>query len=174
MAGIANLGFQLATKLEIYGLGTRFRYDNIPGFVGDILGTASALDQLREFIAADSIEALPVYKYAGREDIEDLAVRCGKVYTTIVRTVYRASLSTKVVEGVDFESIGADDLKASRIYALRGKIDWDLVEDVLETSGKYLAWLRASLLLHIQVARLANLQIKSVPQVLVAYHVPRC
>ncbi|OHE91972.1 hypothetical protein CORC01_12708 [Colletotrichum orchidophilum] len=160
LAGIANLGVQLATKLAIYQLGTSGSDSDIHNLSDDVFATAAALSQLREFVAADAHEVSPVYQPAGREAIEDLAIRCGKVYTTIIRSVYRASLAVKVVKDVDFEALGPEDLKASRLRAISDNMDWDMVEEVIETSETQLRWLKASLLLHLQVAGIASLQIK--------------
>ncbi|KAK1465306.1 hypothetical protein CCUS01_07712 [Colletotrichum cuscutae] len=160
LAGIAKLGVQLATKLAIYQLGTSGSDSDIHSLSDDVLATAAALSQLREFLAADALEVSPVYRYDGREAIEDLATRCGKVYTTIIRSVYRASLAVKALKDVDFESLSTEDLKASRLHAISDNMDWDMVEEAIETSEVQLRWLKASLLLHIQVAGIAGLQIK--------------
>lgn len=162
LAGIAKLGVQLATKLAIYQLGTSGSDSDIHNLSDDVLATAAALSQLREFLAADALEISPVYRYDGREAIEDLATRCGKVYTTIIRSVYRASLAVKVVKDVNFEALSTEDLKASRLHAISDNMDWDMVEEAIETSEVQLRWLKASLLLHIQVAGIAGLQIKLV------------
>ncbi|GKT49107.1 uncharacterized protein ColSpa_09288 [Colletotrichum spaethianum] len=158
MAGIANLGQQLAMKLVAYEMGTSYSGSDIYNMAEDIFATAMALDDLRGFLAADACEVLPVYKHAGREAIEDLATRCGKVYTAIIRTVYRASLAAKVVEDVDFEALGPDDLKASRLIAIRSNMKWSLVSSAFEASEIQLRWLKSSLLLHLQVANIARLQ----------------
>ncbi|OHW94831.1 hypothetical protein CSPAE12_06427 [Colletotrichum incanum] len=158
MAGIANLGQQLATKLVAYEIGTSNSDYEIHSLIEDILATATALGELREFLAADARAILPVYKHAGREAIEDLATRCGKVYTTIIRSVYRASLAAKVVEDVDFEALGPEDLKASRLIAIRANMNWTLVSKAFEATELQLRWLKASLLLHLQVANIARLQ----------------
>ncbi|KAK1654621.1 hypothetical protein BDP81DRAFT_86034 [Colletotrichum phormii] len=160
MAGIAKLGVQLATKLAIYHLGTSGSDCDIHNLSDDVLATAAALSQLREFLAADALEFSPVYQYAGREAIEDLATRCGKVYNTLIRSVYRASLAVKVVKDVDFETLITEDLKASRLRAISDNMDWEVIEEVIETSEVQLRWLKASLLLHMQVAGIAGLQIK--------------
>ncbi|GKT60637.1 hypothetical protein ColTof4_00763 [Colletotrichum tofieldiae] len=158
MAGIANLGYQLATKLVAYEIGTSNSDYEIHSLIEDILATATALGELRELLAADAREILPVYTHAGREAIEDLATRCGKVYTTIIRSVYRASLAAKVVEDVNFEALGPEDLKASRLIAIRANMNWTLVSSAFEAIELQLRWLKASLLLHLQVANIARLQ----------------
>ncbi|KDN67381.1 hypothetical protein CSUB01_07936 [Colletotrichum sublineola] len=161
MTGIANLGCQLATKLVAYEIGTSDSDYEIHSLVEDILATATALGELREFLVADACAPLPVYKRAGREAIEDLAVRCGKVYTIIIRSVYRASLAAKVVEGVDFEALGPQDLKPARLIAVKANLKWDMVSDTIENCDLQLRWLKSSLLLHLQVANIAHLQTTS-------------
>ncbi|EFQ28234.1 uncharacterized protein GLRG_03378 [Colletotrichum graminicola M1.001] len=158
MAGIANLGSQLATKLVAYEIGTSRSDYSIHRLVEDIFATTTALGELREFLAADASAALPVYKRAGREAIEDLATRCGKVYTTIIRIIYRASLAAKVVEGVDFEALSPQDLKPSRLIAIQANIKWGSVSDAFDDCRDQLRWLKPSLLLHLQVANIAHLQ----------------
>ncbi|KAK1986183.1 hypothetical protein LZ30DRAFT_560667, partial [Colletotrichum cereale] len=161
VAGIANLGYQLATKLVAYEIGTSIAEYDVCTLIEDIATTAAALAELREFLAADACAELPVYKHAGREAIEDLATRCGKVYTTIIRGVYRSSLAAKIVEGVDFEALHPRDLKASRLIAAKANMNPGLVSDVLKTCDLQLRWLKPSLLLHLQVANIAHLQAKS-------------
>ncbi|CCF33649.1 hypothetical protein CH063_05797 [Colletotrichum higginsianum] len=158
MAGIANLGCQLATKLVAYEIGTSDSDRDIHSLIEDILATAATIGELREFLAADACADLPVYKQAGREAIEDLVTRCGAVYTTIIRSVYRASLHVKIVENVDFQALGPEDLKASRIRAIHANMDWNLVSNAFNTSKTHLRWLKAGLLLHLQVANIARLQ----------------
>ncbi|KAF4880658.1 hypothetical protein CGCSCA1_v000168 [Colletotrichum siamense] len=159
--GIVNLGFQLANKLNIYGLGTKSPDTDVRYLVDDIFGTASTLAQLWEHLSTDKHDTFSIYKDAGRRDVEDLAVRCGRTYVTIIRSVYRASLAAKVVEDVNFETIRVEDLKAARLCAINANMNWSLVEDAFETAAKQLQWLFASLLLHMQVFDVARLQIKA-------------
>jgi len=158
MAGIANLGCQLATKLVAYAIGTSELFSEISFLIEDIFATATALGELREFLATDAGAASSVYKRAGREAIQDLATRCGKVYTTIIRTIYRASLAAKVVEGVDFEALGPQDLKPSRLIAVKANMKWEMISDTVDDCRDQLRWLKPSLLLHLQVANIAHLQ----------------
>ncbi|KAK2043555.1 hypothetical protein LZ31DRAFT_566454 [Colletotrichum somersetense] len=161
MAGIANLGCQLATKLLAYETGVSgIGFLNL-GLFDNILATAVALGELREFLAADASAPLPVYKRAGREAIEDLATRCGKVYTNIIRSAYRASFDAKVVEDIDFEALGPQDLKSSRLIAIKSNLEYDMVSDALDDCASQLRWLKYSLLLHLQVADIAQLQTRS-------------
>ncbi|KAJ0329724.1 hypothetical protein COL922a_012714 [Colletotrichum nupharicola] len=159
--GIVNLGFQLANKLNIYGLGTKSPDTDVRYLVDDIFGTASTLAQLWEHLSTDKHDTFSVYTDAGRRDVEDLAVRCGRTYVTIIRSVYRASLAAKVIEDVNFETIRVEDLKAARLCAISANMNWNLVEDAFETAAKQLQWLFASLLLHMQVFDVARLQIKA-------------
>ncbi|KAK2021508.1 hypothetical protein LX32DRAFT_658388 [Colletotrichum zoysiae] len=161
MAGIANLGCQLATKLVAYEMGRSYSGFNIVNLIEDILATAAALGELREFLASDASAPLPVYKRAGREAIEDLATRCGKVYTNIIRSAYRASFDAKVVQDIDFEALGPQDLKSSRLIAIKSNLKCDTVSDALDDCESQLRWLKSSLLLHLQVANIAHLQTRS-------------
>ncbi|KAK1996875.1 hypothetical protein LX36DRAFT_682120 [Colletotrichum falcatum] len=160
MAGIADLGRRLATRLAAYEIGTSGSNSDIHGLAEDVLATAAALDELRDFLAADAARAAspPVYTRAGREAVEDLAARCAAVYATVVRAVYRASLAAKVVEGVDFGALDPRDLRPSRLVAVKASMKWELVEDAIDGCGLRLRWLKASLLLHLQVANIARLQ----------------
>ncbi|KAK2753627.1 hypothetical protein CKAH01_17547 [Colletotrichum kahawae] len=159
--GIVNLGFQLANKLNLYGLGTKSPDSDVRWLVDEIFGTASTLAQLWEYLSTDKYDTFSVYKDAGRRDVEDLAVRCGRTYVTIIRSVYRASLAAKVVEDVNFETIRVEDLKAARLCAINANMKWSMVEDAFETAEKQLQWLFASLLLHMQIFDVARLQIKA-------------
>lgn len=164
---IVNLGFQLGNKLNLYGHGTKTPDTDVSWLVVFVFSTASTLAQLWELTTADANDTLSVYKDAGRRDVEDLAMRCGKTYVTIIRSIYRASLAAKVVEDVSFESIRVEDLKAARICAINANMNWDMVEDAFEMAQKQLAWIFKSLLLHMQVFEVARLQIKLVVQCLV-------
>ncbi|KAF9882284.1 hypothetical protein CkaCkLH20_00320 [Colletotrichum karsti] len=159
--GIVNLGFQLANKLNIYGLGIKGADSDIEGLVDQIFGTASTLAQLWDSLSTDKHDPLTVYTDAGRRDVEDLADRCAKTYVTIIRTVYRASLAAKVVEDICLHTVRVEDLKAARLCAISSNMKWGLVADAFETAYKQLKWLFSSLLLHMQVFDVARLQIKA-------------
>ncbi|OLN86480.1 hypothetical protein CCHL11_08470 [Colletotrichum chlorophyti] len=149
---IVNLGFQLATKLATYKSRTSHNED--------ILTTAAALKQLWDFLATDTADKLPLYKDAGRRDIIDLAERCYKVYVALIRIAYRLTMGKKPLQNVNFESVGLEDLKGSRILSNDWRYDPD-VTDAENICESQLDWLKSSLLLHVEVVNIVRLQIKS-------------
>ncbi|KAL0942281.1 uncharacterized protein CTRU02_200167 [Colletotrichum truncatum] len=158
---IVNLGFQLANKLRLYGQGTKAPHWRITELGEGVDATTSALVQLWDFLSTDRYGTLAAYKEAGRKDVEDLATRCGKTYTTIIRTVYRASLADKVVEDVSWDAVGVEDLKAARLCAIKANMDWRMVRTAIQNAENQLEWLYSSLLLHFQVFDVARLQVKA-------------
>ena len=93
IADVVGFGLQLATTIHTYVEAVWEAKNRLRDVAFDINSTASTLKQLQAVIEADQGHKTKVLKDDGLEEIEELAVACEKVYSTIVILLTKARTS---------------------------------------------------------------------------------
>jgi hypothetical protein len=168
IVGIVAFGMQLATTLQTYIELTADTKEHLHDLVFDVNATASALRQLQDIIDSDKASTQdnnlsPIFKDAGLKEIEGLAIKCERVYKTIIILVQKASNSEHKA-GVSGETkdtnrhemaINPSSLKSSSLIR---RLRWPWLAPRVNHCQEQLRWLKMSLLLNLQLANLARLQ----------------
>jgi hypothetical protein len=169
IVGIVGFGLQLATTLQTFMELTAEAQEALHDIVFDVNATASALKQLQDIISADKATAEqhdkpPVFKDAGLREIQALAIKCEKIYKTIIVLIHKASDSDKAKRKDDGGGGGelAIDPTALKPMTLLRKLRWPWLAPRVGRCQEQLRWLKMSLLLNLQLANLAQAQFRYV------------
>ncbi|KAJ6437275.1 low molecular weight phosphotyrosine protein phosphatase [Purpureocillium lavendulum] len=173
VVGAVSFGLQLATTLQTFAELAIEAEDALRDIVFEVNATAAALRQLQTIVDAD--KAIPdaqrgsrVFTESGLHEVETLAVRCEKVYRTIIRLVLKASSSTTTntseTDGRDAKPLGAREaLDASSLKPMNllRRLRWPWLIPRINRCQEQLRWLKISLLVTLQLASLAQDRIRS-------------
>ncbi|KAK8045371.1 hypothetical protein PG993_005395 [Apiospora rasikravindrae] len=158
IVGIVAFGLKLATTLQTYVETVADAEQTLQDIAFEVSTTASALKQLQDLIEADALATqenrLPVLNANGKREIESLGRKCETVYQAIVHLLVKSNGAD--VEGHLAKSTSIADLEALKTKTLFGKLKWPWVEKKIKKHQGELRWLKMSLLLHIQIAQLAQ------------------
>lgn len=155
---IVAYALQLSTSVETYAEGYSGAKETLYDLVNDISATAAALIQLQQVIESDNATpdtSTKVMKDEGRQEIENVAVQCEKIYKTVVIIILKAGTSAnKGKSAADFGDLPV--LKPSNLLR-------DLREAWLNPRIKrleeQLRWIKMKVLLNLQLAEIAKVQL---------------
>ncbi|KAK3368388.1 hypothetical protein B0H63DRAFT_528757 [Podospora didyma] len=159
IAYASQLATQIQTCAELTGkAGEELQYI---GF--EVMATASALRLLNEVIEADktAAEEHRIFNNAGVASIKSLAADCEKLYSTIVVILRKACTpkdSSHKVAGVNPN----DGLIPLRISI--SQMRWSWLSPRVTRCWEQLRWLEVGLLIHLKIAHLAELHVKTNPR----------
>ncbi|RSM07438.1 hypothetical protein BHE90_015084 [Fusarium euwallaceae] len=173
--GVVGLGLQLATMLQTYVEGVTGAEDRLRELSFDVASTASMLKQLEDMLDADKAAAentstnqasnsVTIFTDQGRHDIYSLSRRCEKVYQGILGVIVSASSPPSAKVKAIATNVGLSDLTTTRLAQFGRALKWPLIESRVKTCLEELRWLKMDLLLHLQVATVARIQIKGSPK----------
>ena len=153
-----SFGLELATNLQTYVEANEFPPHEIRDVSFDISSTASILKQLQEVIGTvDTPQTnLQVLKDEGRDEIEALAMKCEKVYDTIVTLVTKAGTA----EWWGKMPANSEAARMMIVSSLRSCTKWGWLGPRIKRCNMQLRWLKLNLLLHLQLANLSRIQIR--------------
>jgi hypothetical protein len=160
IASIVSYGLRLATTLHIYAEGLSDAKEKLCDLACAISTTAAALKQLQDAIDADNGKSTSyghtkVFKDEGLKEIEVVTAQCGKVYSTVVILVTKAGASAS--KGKTAASFG--DMPALRASSLIRTLRMPWLEPRIKRIGEQLRWLTMKVMLHLQLASLAKVQL---------------
>ncbi|RSL55632.1 hypothetical protein CEP53_007023 [Fusarium sp. AF-6] len=173
--GVVGLGLQLATTLQTYVEGVAGTEDRLRELSFDVASTASTLKQLEDMLDADKAAAentsinqasdsVTVFTDQGRRDVYLLSRRCEKVYQGILAVMVSASSPPSAKVKAIAANVGLSDLTTTRLAQFGRALKWPLIESRVKTCLEELRWLKMDLLLHLQVATVARIQLKGSPK----------
>lgn len=160
IASTVAYGLQLATTLQIYAEGLSGAEEKLCELAVEINTTAAALKQLQDVVDADNARSTlfgqtKVFKDEGLEEIETVAVQCGKIYTTIVILVTKAGTSAS--KGKTAASFG--DMPVLKASSLIRTLRMPWLEPRMKRIEEQMRWLKMKVLLNLQLAGLAKVQL---------------
>jgi hypothetical protein len=155
-----DYGLELATALHTYAEGLPDTKENICDIAVDVNTTATVLGQLRSLMNADHCSAtqpnnIKIFKDDGLKEIETLARQCGRIYMTIVILITKAG--KLVSKGKSTASLS--DMPVLRASDLLRTLRWQWLEPRIKRSQELLKWLKMKVLLNLQLASLAKVQL---------------
>ncbi|KAI0851620.1 hypothetical protein F5Y00DRAFT_267773 [Daldinia vernicosa] len=153
IVGIAAFGLQIATMLQMYIEAVFEAQESLKDIALDVSATASALEQLDEFIKPDQNNKAIASK-SGVEQVKRLASQCEQVYGAIIHLIAKAVGVPKDNSGkVTHDALNLHSLNApSRIQ----KLIWPFRESRIKRHQEDLRWLKISLLFHLRLMELAK------------------
>ncbi|OTB06137.1 hypothetical protein M426DRAFT_118791 [Hypoxylon sp. CI-4A] len=151
--GIASFGLKFATTLQTYIEAVADARESLRDVAFDVSATASALDQLHEFIKSDH-DGKAVANESGVQQVTRLASQCKKVYTALINLLAKAAGVSKDDNGE--VSLDALDLDGSSATSLIQKLKWPFKEPRIKKHQEELRWLKISLLFHLRLMELAK------------------
>jgi hypothetical protein len=165
ITAVVSVGLHLATTLQTYITAFHEAGEDFGDIVLNITSTASALTQLQRIIDSDKAvetDQSPgkVFKNEGREHIMALAAQCRKVYNAIPVLVILAGHSKrrwKAKLPLDYQ-----EMPPFEISSISHNLQWPWLEPWIKRCQEQLEWLEINLLLILQLAALAQVQIRSV------------
>ncbi|RSL78144.1 hypothetical protein CEP51_008463 [Fusarium floridanum] len=169
--GVVGLGLQLATTLQTYVEGVAGTEDRLRELSFDVASTASTLKQLEDMLDADKAAAentsinqasdsVTIFTDQGRRDVYLLSRRCEKVYQGILAVIVSASSPPSAKVKAIAANVGLSDLTTTRLAQFVRALKWPLIESRVKTCLEELRWLKMDLLLHLQVATIARVQLR--------------
>jgi len=171
VVGVVSFGMRLATALQTYTELASEANEALHDIVFDINATASALKQLSELIEADKLAAskqgrLPIFKDAGETEIRNIATQLEKVYKAIVvlvkkATSFKTEASSSQNSSSDGMVIDPSQLKPLNFFR---KAKWPWMVPRVERYQAQLHWLKFSLLINLQLADLAQINMSTGPR----------
>lgn len=159
IVGIVSFGLQFATALQTYIEAVSDAENSLQDIAFDVSATASALQQLHDFIGVDSAHGndqgkKPALNEAGLKEIGLLSSKCQTVYTAIAVLLTKASgQKDKIPSEVTPDVAGFGAFKATMLCR---KLRWPWLEPRIKKYQEQLRWLKMSLLFHLQLAQLAK------------------
>lgn len=161
IVGIVAFGLKLGTTLQTYVELALEVEECLGEIIFDINATAGALGQLQDIIDIDKRAAKEqnrplIFKDAGLNEIQALALKCEKVYKTIIVLVHKASSEPK--KPLAQEAI--DPQLLSKPFNIVRRLRWPWLEPRVARCHEQLRWLKVSLLLNLQIAHLAQLHME--------------
>ena len=168
VVGVVGFGLQLATTLQTYMELTFEAEDALRDIVFEVNATASALKQLQTIVDAD--KALPdaqsasrVFKDGGLREVEALDIKCETVYKVVVRLIQKASSSDddagQATASSKHAALDPWSLKPMNVFR---KLRWPWLVPRINRCQGQLRWLKISLLVTLQLANLAQQQLRYV------------
>lgn len=159
MLRIVASGVQLATTLQTYMELVGDAEHELHDIVFDVNATAAAIKQLHAIIDADRDAPDPaaaVFKDDGVREVEALAVKCHAIYKNVITLIQRASSSSSGSGPAD----ATLDLETLRPLTLMSKLAWPWLRPRILRCQKQLNWLKVSLLFTLQMANIAQWQMR--------------
>jgi hypothetical protein len=155
IVSIIAYGLQLSTNLETYAEGFSDAEEKLYDLSADISASAAALIQLQQVVENDDAAPTRVLKEEGRQEIENVAAQCEKVYKTVIIIVNKAGTSAnKGKLAADFGERPV--LKPS---SLLRDLRWPWLNPRIERIDRQLRWIKMKVLLHLQLAEIAKVQL---------------
>lgn len=173
IVGIAAFGLKSLTTIQAYVDAVSDADSNLHSLVIEVKATASTLKQLHDFIVHDQAAAVVVaaegdgnidsdnggsnsIRIANDEGVRQaiqLASQCKQVYTAIIKLIAKDVGAPRDGNGeVSLDDLSLDAVKTPAIQ----KFKWSLREPRVRKLREELAWLKFSLMLHLQVMELAR------------------
>lgn len=153
--GVVTFGLQLATTIHTYVEAVWEAKDRLRDVAFDINSTASTLKQLQALLNADQEQATKVFRDDGVNEIRDLAIACGKVYSTIVILLTKAG-SPDQRGKVLAEAVNPLTLKTS---CLTRHMRWAWLAPRIKRCQGQLRLFKTKLILMLQLANLTRVQL---------------
>lgn len=156
------MGLKLAATLQTYiqlSSDARIYFKNL---LYEITGTATVLQQLHSMIEAESVAAEEqsrpqLFKESGLEEICELGDKCGRIYRNIMTVIQKAAhQGPKPYQ----QPVVIDPTCLLKALTSLRSLDWNLLEDPLDSCEEQLKWLKIMLLVDIQLAHLAHLHLE--------------
>lgn len=170
VVGVSSLGLQLASTIQTYvesAMDASYRFSEL---ASEISATASIVRQIYNLLeddkAANGAEpggARAVLSDDGQWKIQSLLRRCETVYKAVVRVLVSAAAPPSGRTRTLLTNVGIDDLTVVKLHRVATKAQWPWLEPRIKACNDQLAALKVDLLLHLQVASLAKIQMGYVP-----------
>lgn len=168
--GIVLSGVQLGTQLQTYMELAQEAEEELHDIVFDINATSAALKQLHAIIDNDRNAQDPstnIFKDDGVREIEMLALKCDAIYKNIITLIQRASHSESGSKGGGQSSAPAASAMALDPSTLKPlnfirKLRWPWLRPRILRCHEQLNWLKVSLLFTLQMANIAQWQMRYV------------
>ncbi|KAI1480189.1 hypothetical protein F4774DRAFT_409009 [Daldinia eschscholtzii] len=151
--GIAAFGLKFATTLQTYIEAVSEAQESLRGIAFDVSATASALEQLNEFIQPNQ-GGKAIANASGVKQVERLASQCEQVYTAIIHFIAKAVGVPK--DGNGKVSLDALDLHSLNAPSRTQRLIWPFKEPRIKRHQEELRWLKISLLFHLRLMELAK------------------
>ncbi|KAI0833023.1 hypothetical protein F5Y06DRAFT_184522 [Hypoxylon sp. FL0890] len=156
--GIAAFGLKFATTLQTYIEAVADARESLRDIAFDVSATASALEQLNEFINIDE-NGKAIANDSGVQQALRLAAQCKQVYTAIIDLIAKAAGVSR--DGNGEESLDALDLDSLNATSLMQRLKWPFKEPRIKKHQEELRWLKISLLFHLRLMELAKTKMMS-------------
>ncbi|OTB13683.1 hypothetical protein K445DRAFT_162872 [Daldinia sp. EC12] len=153
VVGIAAFGLKFATTLQTYIQAVYEARASLQDIAFDVSATASALEQLDEFIRPNQ-GGKAIANDSGVKQVERMASQCEQVYTAIVRLIARAVGVLK--DGNGKVTLDALDLHSLNAPSRIRRLIWPFQEPRIKRHQEELRWLKISLLFHLRLMELAK------------------
>ena len=158
LVSIIAYGLQLSTNLETYAEGFSEAEEKLYDLSADISASAAALIQLQQVVEIDNVTpegSIRVLKEEGRQEIENVAEQCEKIYKTVIIIVNKAGTSAnKGKFAADFGERPV--LKPS---SLLRDLRWPWLSPRIKRIDEQLRWVKMKVLLNLQLAEIAKVQL---------------
>ncbi|KAI1798781.1 hypothetical protein F4811DRAFT_163065 [Daldinia bambusicola] len=156
IVGIAAFGLKFATTLQTYIEAVSEARESLRDIAFDVSATASALEQLDEFIRPDQ-DGKAIANDSGVKQVERLASQCEQVYTAIIHLIAKVVGVPKDENGK--VTLDALDLHSLNISSRIRTLIWPFQEPRIKRHQEDLRWLKISLLFHLRLMELARTKI---------------
>lgn len=163
IVGIVSFGLKLATTLQTYVELVREAKEELQYIVFDVNATSAALRQLQAIVDSDedSDASARVFKEDGVREIEILAAKCDRVYKNIILLIQSAS-NSEAGKGDKTTKDGdvTIDISSLKTLTFMGRLKWPWLRPRITRCHEQLKWLKISLLFTLQMANLAQSQMR--------------
>jgi hypothetical protein len=175
LADVVAYGVRLATTLHIHMEISQSARKILQDVVLEISATVTSLKQLDDTLSTDKEAAkrqglAPAYKPDGATEVETLAVQCERVYRIIVGLLHKASELRGNSSHPDGDGqplnlqVDPGSLKPLTILMRGMMYSTEWLEPRIGRCHEQLRWLKAGLLLHLQLVSLAKLHLDYGPR----------
>ncbi|KAI1376507.1 hypothetical protein F4677DRAFT_418715 [Hypoxylon crocopeplum] len=158
IVGIAAFGLKFATTLQTYIEAVADAQESLRDIVFDVSATASALEQIHDFVKAD-LNGKAIATDPGLQQVLRLASQCKQVYTAVINLIAKAAGLQK--NGNGDASLDALDLDILKATSLIQKLKWPFREPRIKKHRDELRWLKISLLFQLRLMELAKTKMTS-------------
>lgn len=169
IVGIIDFGLKLGVTLQTYVEAVKEAEERLGEIAVQVSSTAAALKELHDLINSDTgantttsgsstTTKTGIFNDGGLKSVQNLAIQCKKIYTTIVILVKGAE-STADQNRNDTVPKDMTALSATGL-SLGKRLRWPWLEPRIKRCETRLQCLKLDLLLHLQIAVLARFQIQ--------------
>ncbi|KAI1214638.1 uncharacterized protein F4807DRAFT_404055 [Annulohypoxylon truncatum] len=157
--GIAAFGLKCVTTLQTYVEAVVDARKSLRDIAFDVSVTASALNQLHQFIELDK-NGKAVANDSGVQEVARLASKCKQVYTAVMKLISKAVGAPRDDNGeISIDALDSIDLNESNVKRLVQRLKWPFKQHRIKKHQEELRWLKISLLFHLRLMELAKTKI---------------